>query len=71
MRMAATLLRKAGYSVTIAAAVAFSATAPAGTLGLSDAPLFLATGAQPNLIMAIDDASTDGQLDVPRAQLDP
>lgn len=58
MRMAAPLLRKAGYSVTIAAAVAFSATAPAGTLGLSDAPLFLATGAQPNLIMAIDDSGS-------------
>jgi type IV pilus assembly protein PilY1 len=58
MRMAATLLRKAGYSVSIAAAVAFSASAPAGTLGLSDAPLFLATGAQPNLIMAIDDSGS-------------
>jgi len=58
MRMAATLLRKAGYSVTVAAAVAFSASAPAGTLGLSDAPLFLATGAQPNLIMAIDDSGS-------------
>ena len=58
MRMTAPLLRKAGYSVTVAAAVAFSATAPAGTLGLSDAPLFLATGAEPNLIMAIDDSGS-------------
>lgn len=58
MRMAATLLRKTGYSVTLAAAVAFSSATPAGTLGLSDAPLFLATGAQPNLIMAIDDSGS-------------
>ena len=58
MRTAAPLFCKAGYSVTIAVAVAFSATAPAGTLGLSDAPLFLATGAEPNLIMAIDDSGS-------------
>ena len=58
MRMPVTLLRKAGYSVTIAAAVAFSSVTPAGTLGLPDAPLFLAGGAQPNLIMAIDDSGS-------------
>jgi type IV pilus assembly protein PilY1 len=56
MRMPVTLLRKAGYSVTIAAAVTFSSMAPANTLGLSDSPLFLAAGVEPNLIMAIDDS---------------
>ena len=58
MRMAVTLLRKAGYSVAIAAAVAFSSTTPAAPLGLPDTPLFLASGAQPNLIMAIDDSGS-------------
>lgn len=58
MRMAVTLLRKAGYSVAIATAVAFSCSAPAATLGLPDTPLFLAGGAQPNLIMAIDDSGS-------------
>lgn len=58
MRMAITLVRKAGYSVTIAAAVAFSSTAPAAPLSLPDTPLFLSAGAQPNLIMAIDDSGS-------------
>jgi type IV pilus assembly protein PilY1 len=58
MRMVVTLLRRAGYSATIAAAVAFSAAAPAAPLGLTDSPLFLAAGVQPNLIMAIDDSGS-------------
>lgn len=58
MRMTVTLLRKAGYSVTAAAAVAFSSATPAQTLGLSDTPLFLAAGVEPNLIMAIDDSGS-------------
>ena len=58
MRKAATLLRKAGYSVTIAAALVFSNTTPAGTIGLPDTPIFLASGAQPNLVMAIDDSGS-------------
>jgi type IV pilus assembly protein PilY1 len=58
MRMAVTLLRKAGYSVTIAAAVAFSSTAPAAPLSLPDTPLFLSAAEPPNLIMAIDDSSS-------------
>jgi type IV pilus assembly protein PilY1 len=58
MRMALKLLRKAGYSVTIAAAVAFSSTTPAAPLGLPDAPLYLASAVPPNLIMAIDDSGS-------------
>jgi type IV pilus assembly protein PilY1 len=58
MHKALTLLRKAAFSVSIAGAVAFSSTAPATTLGLSDTPLFLAAGAEPNLIMAIDDSGS-------------
>ena len=57
MRMAAHLLRKAGYSVTIAAIVTFS-TATSAPLGLPDTPLYLAAAVQPNLIMAIDDSGS-------------
>jgi type IV pilus assembly protein PilY1 len=46
-------------SATVAALTAFSgSSALADPLDLSDTPLFLSTGVQPNLIMAIDDSSS-------------
>ncbi|MBL8269238.1 MAG: hypothetical protein JNL55_22790, partial [Steroidobacter sp.] len=51
-------LRKVGYTASIAAAMLFATAAPATTIGLTDTPLFLSAGAQPNLIMAIDDSGS-------------
>jgi type IV pilus assembly protein PilY1 len=45
-------------SLTIATSIVLSAHAPAATLDIADVPLFLQTGVQPNLIMAIDDSGS-------------
>lgn len=50
--------RKAAHGAGIVAAVMFCNSAAASTMGLTDVPLFLSAGAQPNLIMAIDDSSS-------------
>lgn len=52
------IISKAMCLVGVSTLVAFSGSVAAAPLALPDTPLFLSTGVQPNLIMAVDDSGS-------------
>jgi type IV pilus assembly protein PilY1 len=63
-------IHKAGWFASVGALTLFSGSAAAAPLGLQDVPLFLSTGAEPNLMMMLDNSGSMQNI-VPDVPYDP
>lgn len=70
MSTAVNAIHKAGWFTGIGALVLFSGSGVAAPLGLQDVPLFLSTGAEPNLMVMLDSSGSMTNI-VPDVPYDP